>query len=73
MAVMAAGSALQVSGVPAASFSGDVVIYGGTSSAVISAIRAAKSGKKVYLVSPDLDLGAMSTSGLGMTDSGKTA
>ena len=73
MAMMAAGSALQVSGVPAASFSGDVVIYGGTSAAVISAIRAAKSGKKVYLVSPDLNLGAMSTSGLGMTDSGKTA
>ncbi len=54
------------------SFEGDIVIYGGTSGAVVSAIRAAKSGKKVYLVSPDLNLGAMSSSGLGMTDSGNT-
>jgi len=66
-------SALHISGAPAASFSGDVVIYGGTSAAVVSAIRAAKSGKKVYMVSPDMELGAMSSSGLGFTDSGKTA
>ena len=66
-------SALQVRGAPAAAFSGDVVIYGGTSAAVVSAIRAAKSGKKVYMVSPDMELGAMSASGLGFTDSGKTA
>lgn len=54
-------------------FKGDVIVYGGTSAAVVSAIRIAKEGKKVYLVSPDMNLGAMSSSGLGMTDSGKTA
>ena len=54
-------------------YEGDIVIYGGTSGAVIAAIRAAKSGKKVYMVSPDVNLGAMSSSGLGMTDSGNTA
>lgn len=54
-------------------YEGDIVIYGGTSGAVVAAIRAAKSGKKVYMVSPDVNLGAMSSSGLGMTDSGNTA
>ncbi|MBQ2722075.1 MAG: FAD-dependent oxidoreductase [Opitutales bacterium] len=53
-------------------YQGDVIIYGGTSGAVVAAIRAAKSGKKVFLVSPEENLGAMTSSGLGMTDSGKT-
>ena len=53
-------------------YEGDVIVYGGTSGAVVAAIRAAKSGKKVFLVSPENNLGAMSSSGLGMTDSGKT-
>ena len=57
---------------PKKTFEGDVIVYGGTSAGVVSAIRAAKSGKKVYLVSPDFSLGAMSSSGLGMTDSGRT-
>lgn len=73
MSVAMSVSVLQVLGTPAVAFSGDVVIYGGTSAAVVSAIRAAKSGKKVYIVSPDMELGAMSASGLGFTDSGKTA
>ena len=51
---------------------GDIVVYGGTSAGVVAAIRAAQSGKKVYLVSPDVCLGAMTSSGLGMTDSGRT-
>jgi len=55
-----------------AQFQGDIVIYGGTSAGVVAAIRAAQSGKKVYLVSPDTRLGAMTSSGLGMTDSGRT-
>ena len=54
------------------SYTGDIVVYGGTSGGVVAAISAAKSGKKVYLVSPDMELGAMTTSGLGMTDSGNT-
>ena len=52
-------------------YQGDVIVYGGTSAAVVSAIRVAKSGKKVFLVSPENNLGAMTSSGLGMTDSGK--
>ena len=51
----------------------DVVVYGGTSAGVTSAVQAAKSGKKVVLIAPEGRLGAMSSSGLGMTDSGKTA
>lgn len=50
----------------------DIIVYGGTSAGVVSAIRGAKSGKKVVLISPTQELGAMSSSGLGMTDSGKT-
>ncbi len=53
-------------------FEGDVIVYGGTSAGVVSAIRVAKSGKKVYLVMPELNMGAMSSSGLGFTDSGRT-
>jgi hypothetical protein len=53
-------------------YQGDVIVYGGTSAGVVAAIRAAQSGKKVFLVSPEENLGAMSSSGLGMTDSGKT-
>ena len=49
----------------------DVVVYGGTSAGVTSAVQAAKSGKKVVLIAPEGRLGAMSSSGLGMTDSGK--
>ena len=45
-------------------YDADIVVYGGTSGAVVSAIRAAQSGKKVFLVSPDTNLGAMSSSGL---------
>ncbi|WP_215224087.1 FAD-dependent oxidoreductase [Echinicola shivajiensis] len=49
----------------------DVVIYGGTSSAVIAAVEVAKSGKSVLLVSPDKHLGGLSSGGLGFTDTGK--
>ena len=49
----------------------DIVVYGGTSAAVTSAVQAAREGKSVILVSPDKHLGAMSSSGLGFTDSGK--
>jgi ribulose 1,5-bisphosphate synthetase/thiazole synthase len=51
----------------------DVVIYGGTSSAVIAAVQVAKMGKSVVLVSPAKHLGGLSSSGLGYTDTGNKA
>lgn len=49
----------------------DVIIYGGTSAAVIAAVQAKKMGKSVTIVSPDKHLGGLSSGGLGWTDSGK--
>jgi len=48
----------------------DVIVYGGTSSAVITAVQVAKMGKTVVMVSPDQHLGGLSSSGLGYTDVG---
>ena len=50
----------------------DVVIYGGTSGAVVAAVRAAMLGASVVVVSPDAHLGGLSSGGLGYTDSGNT-
>lgn len=50
----------------------DVVIYGGTSSAVVAAVRAKHAGASVIVVSPDMHLGGLSSGGLGYTDSGNT-
>ena len=57
---------------PAAEPIRDVVIYGGTSGAVVAAVRAAMLGASVVLVSPDKHLGGLSSGGLGYTDSGNT-
>lgn len=51
----------------------DVIIYGGTSSAVIAAVQVAQMGKEVILVSPDKHLGGLTSSGLGWTDTGNKA
>ena len=48
----------------------DVVVYGGTSSAITTAVQVAKMGKSVVVVSPDKHLGGLSSGGLGATDSG---
>ncbi len=48
----------------------DVVIYGGTSAALSAAIQVKRMGKTVVVVSPDLHLGGLTSSGLGWTDSG---
>ena len=48
----------------------DVIIYGGTSAAITAALQVAKMGKSVMIVSPDIHLGGLSSSGLGFTDSG---
>ena len=50
----------------------DIIIYGGTSAAVISAVEAVQSRKSVIIVSPDKHLGGLTSGGLGFTDSGNT-
>jgi len=51
-------------------YKADVIIYGGTSAAVISAVEITQSGKSVIIVSPDIHLGGLSSGGLGFTDTG---
>lgn len=50
----------------------DIVVYGGTSAAVVAAVKAAQLGQSVLVISPDQHLGGMSASGLGYTDAGRT-
>ncbi len=52
-------------------FEADVIVYGGTSGAVIAAVEVVQSGKSVIVVSPDIHLGGLSSGGLGFTDTGK--
>ena len=49
----------------------DVVIYGGTSAAVMAAVQVKQMGKSVVIVCPDKHLGGLTSGGLGWTDSGK--
>jgi hypothetical protein len=51
----------------------DIVVYGGTSAAVAAAVQAKKDGRDVVIVSPDRQLGGLSSAGLGWTDSGDRA
>lgn len=51
-------------------FEADVIIYGGTSSAIIAAVEVMQSGKSVFVVSPDQHLGGLTSGGLGYTDTG---
>lgn len=51
-------------------YSADLIVYGGTSAAVIAAVEAVQSGKTVMVVSPDKHLGGLSSGGLGYTDTG---
>ncbi|MBX9655859.1 FAD-dependent oxidoreductase [bacterium] len=48
----------------------DIVIYGGTSAAVISAVQSKRMGKSVVIVCPEKHLGGLSSGGLGFTDTG---
>lgn len=57
-----------VSSVLAGSY--DLVVYGGTSAGVISAVQAKNMGKSVAIVCPDKHLGGLSSGGLGWTDTG---
>lgn len=53
-----------------ATSSADIIIYGGTSAAIIAAVEAKSSGKSVLVVSPDTHLGGLTSGGLGWTDTG---
>lgn len=48
----------------------DICVYGGTSAGVIAAYTAKKLHKTVLLISPDKQLGGLTTGGLGYTDIG---
>jgi FAD dependent oxidoreductase len=48
----------------------DVVIYGGTSAAVSTAVQVRRMGKSAIIVCPDKHLGGLTSGGLGWTDSG---
>lgn len=48
----------------------DVIVYGGTSGAVSTAIQLSRMGRSVIVVSPDQHLGGLTSSGLGWTDTG---
>ncbi|MGI6401500.1 MAG: FAD-dependent oxidoreductase [Thermoguttaceae bacterium] len=48
----------------------DVVVYGGNSAAITTAVQVVKMDKTVVVVSPDLHLGGLTSGGLGATDSG---
>ena len=48
----------------------DVIVYGGTSAAVMAAVQVRRMGKSVIIVSPDKHLGGLSSGGLGFTDTG---
>ncbi len=54
-------------------FKADVIVYGGTSSAVSAAVQVIRMGRSVIIVSPDKHLGGLSSSGLGFTDTGNKA
>lgn len=51
-------------------YNADVIVYGGTSAAVTTAVQVHRMGKSVIIVSPDKHLGGLSSSGLGFTDTG---
>ena len=48
----------------------EVVIYGGTSAAIATAVQLARMNKSVIIVCPETHIGGLSSSGLGFTDLG---
>lgn len=48
----------------------DLVVYGGTSAGVVSALQAARMNKTVIVVHPGRHLGGLTSGGLGATDIG---
>ena len=58
------------SGTGSDTYTADVIVYGGTASAVTAAVQVSRMGNTVIIVSPDKHLGGLSSSGLGFTDTG---
>lgn len=48
----------------------EILVYGGTSAAVIAAVQARQMGRSVILLTPDKHLGGLTSGGLGWTDLG---
>ena len=46
----------------------DIVVYGGTSAGITSAVEAARNGKTVALIEPSAHIGGIAVEGLGGTD-----
>ena len=73
---LALGAFVGCGGEPRAGEAGesyDIVVYGATSAGVSTAVQAARMGRSVALVGPDLHLGGLSSGGLGWTDTGNKA
>lgn len=51
----------------------DIVVYGGTSAGVATAVQAKRMGKSVIVIEPTDRLGGLTTGGLGQTDIGNKA
>lgn len=51
----------------------DIVIYGGTSAGIVSAIQAESMGHSVVVIEPTERLGGLTSGGLGQTDIGNKA
>jgi hypothetical protein len=51
-------------------YQAEVILYGGTSAAITTAVQLAKMQKSVIVVSPDVHLGGLTSGGLGWTDTG---
>ncbi len=51
----------------------DIVVYGGTSGGVVAAVQAARMGKSAVIVNHYRNLGGLTSSGLGRTDTGRIA
>src|SRR5690606_28418839 len=52
-------------------YEAEVIIYGGTSAAVIEAVEEAQKAKSVIVVAPDKHPGGLTAGGLGWTDTGR--
>ncbi|MCL5128533.1 FAD-dependent oxidoreductase [Algibacter sp. L4_22] len=51
-------------------YDADVIIYGGTSAAITTAVQLKRMHKSVLIVCPEKHIGGLSSSGLGFTDLG---
>lgn len=51
-------------------FNADVIVYGGTSTAIATAVQLVRMHKTVIIVCPEKHIGGLSASGLGFTDLG---